>query len=125
MDGSPLDEAAVVALAARLGAGQEEVLGPVEDVDDDRVLGLDERVELGLEEDDDVLQALDDAAVDADAQLALRRLAAQLVARAAEELARLGAQRRLVEQRRHGVVQVRRDGDAAAPSCSNNSNNNR
>jgi len=110
----PPYETAAVAFPARFRAGRKEEFRPTEDIDNDGELGLDQWVELSLEQHHNVLQAFNDAAVDAHSQLTLRRLATQLlVSRAAKQFARFRAQRRLVEQRRHGIVEIGRDGNAA------------
>ncbi len=54
---SPGDEAAALALAARLGGGREEQLGSVQHVDEHGQLGLHERLQLVLQQRHDVLRS--------------------------------------------------------------------
>ena len=66
-------EAAVFALSPGVRPGGEEQFWPVEDVDEDGELGLDQRPEVVLEYGDDVLQELYDYPVHPSLQVEFRR----------------------------------------------------
>ena len=57
------DESSVLALSSGFSSGGEEQLRPVQDVDEDRELGLYERLQVVLKDRDNVLKALNDGPV--------------------------------------------------------------
>ena len=115
----PPDESATVTFLPRFRSGRKEMLRSIEDVHDDGIFRLDQRKQLGFQQDDDVLQSFDDAAIHSEVQLTLRRLAAQLLllSGTSEQFAVFGTDHRFGVQRSHRVVQVRRNGDAPLPGC--------